>query len=92
MAGGTFCNYDADFKALTRAADKTGVNFNKYASAVLAAVTAIDGGEYDRKDLIPEVTREVRAHMTKFNTQIKDDRARFCTTLQEQISSFLKTK
>ncbi|MEY9247602.1 hypothetical protein [Bradyrhizobium elkanii] len=66
----TMCDdYEVIPGSVQKMADQNGANFDGYRTAVVAAMQAQIGMEYDRADLIPEVTQLVR---TMFNEMAAD--------------------
>lgn len=63
---------------LQKFGDINGVDGAKYGAAVVAAMKALGGLEYDRSDLIPEVTRQVTSVSTELASSLSAGKPTFC--------------
>ena len=70
--------YDMFENGMRGFGDVNGVDWVIFGPAVGAAVAAINGDDYKRADLIPEVTRLVTATLKAINDSLIKDKPTFC--------------
>jgi hypothetical protein len=76
----TMCSgYDIIDGATRKYADMNGADFDNLKGAVLAAVNAQIGREYDRADLIPEVTQIVRSMFIEMGDDLDRNKQAACS-------------
>jgi hypothetical protein len=63
---------------MAKFADRAGVDGDKFGPAVFAAVQIKLNTEYDRKALIPEVTRQVNATFVSIAQDLMADKKKTC--------------
>lgn len=61
-----------------KVADRMGINFEKFSAAIVAAMAARGGFRYERKDLIPEVTRVVNETHNLIHANLAVEKEKTC--------------
>jgi hypothetical protein len=75
----TMCkDYDVVAGAPQKYADMNGADFDNLKGPVFAAIKAQIGGEYDRSDLIPEVTQLVRSTFDEMGSDFERNKLAAC--------------
>lgn len=77
--------YEMIENGLLKFGDATGVDAPRFLRATMAASLAIGGGEYNREDLIPEVTRAVIKIADEMHEQITSSTKSFCKKWGEML-------
>jgi hypothetical protein len=70
--------YEIVENGLLKFGDATGVDAPRFMRAVAASAAAIGGGEYNREDLIPEVTRAVNRVADEMHEEMASSTKSFC--------------
>jgi hypothetical protein len=79
--------YTVDNDGFKRWADKSGYPRRILVPSVHAALMAGEDGKYNENDLIPEVTRMVRAIEKPLEEELDRDKAKFCKEFGETLVS-----
>jgi len=77
--------YEIIENGLLKFGDATGVDAPRFLRATIAAAAAIGGGEYNREDLIPEVTRAVIKIADEMHEEITSSTKSFCKKWGEML-------
>lgn len=68
-----------------KAADRNGVDFDSVSPAIIAAFKAQFDLEYERSDLIPEITLAVRDTLQAMNVDFNKNKAKACAKWGEAV-------
>lgn len=71
--------------SLTKVQDKLGAPDNIAAATKAALGLFFDRNDYQRSDLIPEVTRMVKTALNKLNVEVGRSKKKFCATYSKNL-------